>query len=142
MRSAPAKTGRGVAPLDEPSGGTVTYEPIDTAAPHGPGAAASARELRRFIRRNIRAEGVLRYARARHAVTLEDLSEQGCQFRLPIQAGLPVGATVTISIAGLTPFVATVRWYRGGWAGVEFDLPVYPPVLAHLQRTYEVDAGD
>lgn len=103
--------------------------------------STSGCELRRFIRHNIKAMGTLRYARASYKVTLEDLSEQGCQFRLPLQAGLPVGATVAISIEGLSAFVATVRWYRNGWAGVEFDLPVYPPVLAHLQKTFEKDSG-
>jgi hypothetical protein len=118
------------------------YDKVERAAFTDSESTAGGCELRRFMRHNIKAQGTLRYARARHAVTLEDLSEQGCQFRLPLQAGLPVGATVSIAVEGLSPFVATVRWYRNGWAGVEFDLPVYPPVLAHLQKTYTTDSAD
>ena len=29
---------------------------------------------------------------------------------------------------------ATVRWSRDGWIGIEFDLPVYAPVLDHLSE--------
>ncbi len=102
--------------------------------------ASTVAELRRFIRRNINAKGSIRHGRRRHQVRLEDLSEQGCQFWLPLRAGLPKGAVITLYIETMGPFQATVRWYRDGWAGIEFDFPVYVPVLEHIHETFDRDS--
>ena len=98
-------------------------------------------ELRRFLREKLRADGSMRYGGHGYPVTMEDLSEQGCQFRLPRRGGLPKGAAISLYIEKIGPFSATVRWARDGWIGVEFDIPVYPPVLRyihdHLDRPNE-----
>lgn len=64
---------------------------------------------------------------------MENLSEQGCQFHLPRREGLPKGATIALYIEKMGPFPATVRWAREGWIGVEFEVPVYPPVLRYIR---------
>lgn len=115
------------------------YDPIGPVDTAGVGLPPGVVELRRFLRRAIKASGTIRHARRRHAVELENLSEQGCQFWLPLRAGLPVGTTVVLFIEKLGPFEARVRWYRDGWAGIEFDLPVYPPILAHIHDHFDRD---
>lgn len=97
-----------------------------------------ARDLRRFARRNISAKGWIRHQRRRVPVQFENLSEQGCQFWLPIRGGLASGAAVTLYIDTLGPFESTVRWWRDGWCGVEFDVPVYPPILRHMHQVMGV----
>ena len=94
-----------------------------------------ARELRRFLRKRIKAYGSVRFNGSRYRVQLEDLSEQGCQFWIPRKAGLPERSEITLYIESLGPFNAAVRWSREGWIGVEFDFPVYPPVLNHMCET-------
>lgn len=116
------------------------FEPIvpNESETGGEGELPSGvRELRRFVRHNISAKGWIRHQRRRVPVKLENLSEQGCQFWLPVRAGVELGAPITLYIDSIGPFEATVRWWRDGWTGVEFDLPVYPPVLAHMQRVMQ-----
>ncbi len=91
-----------------------------------------ARDLRRFDRQRISARGTTRFGGRSYALTLDNLSEQGCQFRIPRGTGLPTGTTLSLTIDTLGPFKATVRWSREGEVGVEFDFPVYPPVLQHM----------
>lgn len=99
-----------------------------------------ARELRRYLRDKIRASGTTRFNGRGYRVEFEDLSEQGCQFWIPRSAGLPVRSAISLYIDALGPFEATVRWSRDGWIGVEFDLPVYPPVLRHMRELLGAEA--
>lgn len=92
------------------------------------------RELRRFVRRNIKSTGRIRVGRRRYSVRLENLSEQGCQIWLPLRSGLLTGTSLTLHIESVGPFEATVRWHRDGWAGIEFDMPVYPPRAGAYSR--------
>jgi hypothetical protein len=94
-----------------------------------------ARELRRFLRHHIEAEGFTRFKGRSFRLKLKDLSEQGCQFRLPWNAKLTPHTTINLRIGDLGPFPATVRWCRDNWIGVEFDVPVYGPVLEHMKST-------
>lgn len=91
-------------------------------------------KLRRFAREPLAAEGSMRFGGHGYKVTMENLSEQGCQFWVPRKSGLPEGSVIALYIEKVGPFAATVRWSRDGWVGVEFDLPVYPPVLKHIRE--------
>lgn len=117
------------------------FEPMGTRVDWDAQLAAGVNELRRFIRRNIRANGTMRYGRRRFAVRLENLSEQGCQLWLPLRQGIAPGAPIILRIETMGPFPAIARWHHEGWAGVEFDLPVYPPVLAHIHDNFDRNAG-
>ena len=110
---------------------------------HHPGLAASLADgtakathldLRQFLRRKVSAEGSLRYGGRGYRVRVDNISERGCQFWIPRRAGLPLGKSIALYIEGVGPFPATVRWSRDGWIGIEFDLPVYAPVLDHLSE--------
>ena len=98
-----------------------------------------AKELRRFLRQKITAVGTTRFGGWKYNVTFEDLSEQGCQFWIPRHTGLPIRSRISLYIDTLGPFEATVRWSRQGWIGVEFDLPVYQPVLDHMREAHSGD---
>ena len=104
--------------------------PMPASMPPLPEGAA---ELRRYSRSPLVAKGSMRFGGRGFKVDMEDLSEQGCQFWLPRKAGLPAGATISLYIETLGPFSARVRWAREGYVGVEFDLPVYGPVLNHIR---------
>lgn len=117
------------------------HDPDIEPAPEVARLPDGARELRRFLRHRIKAEGSTRFNGRTYRVTLEDLSEQGCQFRVPWGTGFPARTTIALRIGELGPFQATVRWCRMGWIGVEFDLPVYGPVLDHMRSTLGVEDG-
>ena len=141
MVPASPKAGSEGSRFGYPVGKTMKLETVKTAESSADTAIDDAAEVRRFIRRNINAKGWIRHARRRHPVRLENLSEQGCQLWLPLRAGLAKGATITLFIETMGPFEATVRWYRDGWTGVEFDLPVYVPILEHIHDTFDRDAA-
>lgn len=105
-------------------------DPIKPALSPLPDQAA---ELRRFQRQKLTAAGSLRFGGRSYTIAMENLSEQGCQFWLPRKLGLPKGATIALYIEKIGPFPALVRWSHDGWVGVEFELPVYPPVLVHIR---------
>ena len=97
-------------------------------------------DLRRVSRVKIQASGSVRFGGRGYRVALTNLSEQGCQFWIPRVAGIPPRSTVSLYIESLGPFKATVRWARDGWIGVEFDMPVYPPVLRYIHQ--HLDSSD
>ena len=99
-----------------------------------------ARELRRFLRHRVEADGFTRFKGRSFHLKLKDLSEQGCQFRLPWSANLTPRSTLNLRIGELGPFPATVRWCRDNWIGVEFDVPVYGPVLEHMKSTLGIES--
>lgn len=113
------------------------FEPIDTAKAAKAALPPGMCELRRFLRREIKAKGSVRYMRRRYQVEIENLSEQGCQLRMSGRSGIVPGESVTLSIETLGPFEAIVRWHNEGWTGIEFDLPVYPPVLDHIHTHFD-----
>ena len=66
---------------------------------------------------------------------LSDLSAHGCcittrglLFRL--------GSRVTIKPQGLEGISGVIRWIAGNRAGVEFEQPLYGPVVEHLTVTH------
>ena len=62
---------------------------------------------------------------------LSDISAEGC---CVTTRGLfyRVGASVIIRPEGLEGIAGTVRWVEGCRAGVQFERPLYGPVLEHL----------
>lgn len=112
---------------------------IKPLARRGDAIPEGARDFRRFLRTRIAARGSMRFKGRGYELKLEDLSEQGCQFWIARSAGLPVRSTISLYIDTLGPFNATVRWSKDGWIGVEFDLPVYPPVLRHIRKTLGIE---
>ena len=51
-----------------------------------------------------------------------------------------IGARVTIRPLGIEGLTGVVRWIRGNLVGVEFDTPLYEPVVDHLTRLHTVGA--
>ena len=115
------------------------HDVLHPCSEHAGALPDGARELRRFLRHRVEAEGFTRFDGRSFSLKLKDLSEQGCQFRLPRSAKLRPGAIINLRIADLGPFSATVRWRRDNWVGVEFDIPVYGPVLEHMKSTLGVE---
>ncbi|MBT0669821.1 PilZ domain-containing protein [Novosphingobium profundi] len=60
-----------------------------------------------------------------------DISAEGCRLRM---GGLfvRVGARLILRPSGLEAFGGSVRWICGDFAGIEFDRPMYGPVVDHL----------
>lgn len=66
---------------------------------------------------------------------ISDISAQGCCLRV---RGLlfRVGTRVVVRPEGLEGLTGVVRWVDGDFAGVEFDRPIYQPVVDHLIRLH------
>lgn len=71
---------------------------------------------------------------------ISDISSEGCCLRM---RGLyfRVGARLIIRPQGLEGMPGVVRWISSDLAGVEFDRPLYGPVLDHLARSYAIPLG-
>lgn len=64
-------------------------------------------------------------------VWLTEISLTGCQ--IGVREGLLTeGRYVVIKAQGLEGLPGTVRWSLGEAAGIEFEQPLHPAVLAHL----------
>jgi hypothetical protein len=62
---------------------------------------------------------------------ISDLSSEGCCISTD-SLFIKVGARVVIRPDGLEGLTGIVRWISEDKAGVEFDTPVYAPVVDHL----------
>ena len=69
------------------------------------------------------------------AVLLSDLTPEGCCIATK---GMPlkVGQHVTLRPDALEAIGGTIRWVLFNLAGIEFDRPLYGPVVEHLQQKY------
>ena len=103
---------------------------------------AGAADYRSTDRLSIATEGRIRYDGSSYRITLADLSEMGCRFWIPRRQGIPTRTDIRIFIDQLGPFEATVRWCRDGWTGVQFALPIYPPILAHMRSLFATDPAN
>ena len=68
-------------------------------------------------------------------VLVTDLSRHGCR----ICAGtlwLPAGQMIILRLTGLESLLGTVRWSRDGEAGIEFERPLHPAIVEHLERVH------
>jgi hypothetical protein len=68
-------------------------------------------------------------------VSITDLSAEGCSISYPCSS-LKVGQPVTIKPATMDGIAGTVRWVTMEGAGIEFERPLYAPVVEHLQREF------
>lgn len=71
-------------------------------------------------------------------VTIVDLTAEGCRIftkALPVSEGLKL----RIRPANFESLPGVVRWVRGGFAGIEFDKPLYGPVADHLQKAFHIE---
>ncbi len=67
---------------------------------------------------------------------LFDLSTHGCCVTTN-SLYLSIGKRVIIKADGLEAISGIVRWIEDGRAGVQFDAPLYGPVVDHLTRQQE-----
>jgi len=68
-------------------------------------------------------------------VTIVDLTAEGCRIftkALPLSEGLKL----RIRPQNFESLPGLVRWVSGGFAGIEFDKPLYGPVADHLIKAF------
>lgn len=83
------------------------------------------------VRHSVTIYGKFRYNGRAYDVPLQDLSETGCRF-FDRNGSLEKDTQIRLTIGGMGPFDATVRWNRQQYVGVEFDRPIYGPILEHI----------
>jgi hypothetical protein len=91
---------------------------------------------RRGVRVGVTMAASCRTATGRQGdVVIVDLTADGCRIftkALPLSEGLHL----RIRPAQLESLPGIVRWVSRGYAGIEFDKPLYGPVAEHLQRMF------
>jgi PilZ domain len=94
---------------------------------------ASTSEARRTERYDLAFQANLREPGAtRFTIFVKDLSVTG--FRCETSFNLKVGKTVWLTIPGLGPLEAEVKWKDGFQFGCSFAAPLHPAVLDHIAR--------
>jgi hypothetical protein len=68
-------------------------------------------------------------------VVISDISEGGCRID-SLGLVLGVGDMVVVRPEGIEGLCGVIRWTKGHSAGIEFDRPLYPAVVEHLQKTF------
>ncbi|MGE3692508.1 MAG: hypothetical protein AB7F98_14120 [Novosphingobium sp.] len=68
-------------------------------------------------------------------VTVTDLTADGCAIRLP-KAQLRVKQKVSIKLESLEFVTGVVSHFDANAATIQFDRPLYGPVIEHLRRQY------
>jgi len=68
-------------------------------------------------------------------VTIVDLTAEGCRI-FTKALSLSEGLKLRIRPQNFESLPGVVRWARGGFAGIQFDRPLYGPVAEHLQRAF------
>ena len=66
---------------------------------------------------------------------ISDISPHGCRLATSTLA-VRVGLRIVIRPQGLEGLGGVVRWIEGQDAGVEFDSPLYEPVVDHLSQLH------
>ncbi len=66
---------------------------------------------------------------------VSDITTHGCSIATTSQIH-DAGTRVFVRPEGLEAILGTVRWVIGGKFGVEFDAPLYAPVVDHLHRLH------
>lgn len=74
----------------------------------------------------------------RAQVGIADISANGCCLTARAMR-VKVGSCIVIRPEGMEGLFATVRWITGDRIGVEFDAPLYEPVVDHLAMRYADD---
>ncbi|MEO0591792.1 MAG: PilZ domain-containing protein [Pseudomonadota bacterium] len=98
---------------------------------------SSYAERRRAPRRPVRTTIDICDARGlRIEGEVTDLSLTGCKVALNMGLGLKEGKTYSFKLAGLVFDVGNVVWSAPGTAGLEFQQPIYSPVLEDIVRRF------
>lgn len=63
-----------------------------------------------------------------------DISIEGCRVQI-FGIYFRVGSRVVLRPQGMEGLPGVVRWVSGDMAGVEFDRPIYGPILDHIAVT-------
>ena len=71
----------------------------------------------------------------RDSAEIFDISPHGCRLRTSALT-MREGMRIVIRPQGLEGMTAVVRWVEGQVAGLEFDSPLYEPVVDHLSRLH------
>jgi len=66
---------------------------------------------------------------------IHDISSRGCCVTMRTLY-LRIGSRVIVRPDGLEGISGIVRWIAGGRAGVEFDTPLYGPIVEHLSQRH------
>lgn len=71
---------------------------------------------------------------------ISDISAEGCCLRM---RGIyfRVGTRLILRPQGLEGLAGVVRWVSGDLAGVEFDRPMYGPVVDHIATAHGSEPG-
>ena len=94
------------------------------------------KQPRRFERRAIELGAQCRtQSGLRDRGKISDISAEGCCV-ITNDLFVKIGARVVIRPEGMEGLSGVVRWIDGNRAGIEFDQPLYPPVVDHLVRTH------
>lgn len=91
---------------------------------------------RRYVRRTVSMPVQCRtLGGIRHEGEISNISIEGCCIR-PHCLRFRVGARVMVRPQGMEILTGVVRWISGEVAGIEFDRPLYGPVIDHLTLTH------
>lgn len=71
----------------------------------------------------------------RDVARISDISVHGCSL-VPKGIVLSPDARLLIRPEGMEGLTGVVRWWDGHRAGMEFDSPLYEPVVEHLAKRY------
>jgi hypothetical protein len=66
---------------------------------------------------------------------IHDISTHGCCVTMRTLC-LNVGSRVIVRPNGLEGIAGVVRWIAGDRAGIEFDTPLYGPIVEHLSQRH------
>jgi hypothetical protein len=66
---------------------------------------------------------------------ISDISPRGCRLATSTLA-IRVGLRIVVRPQGLEGLGGVVRWIDGQDAGIEFDTPLYEPVVDHLSQLH------
>lgn len=66
---------------------------------------------------------------------ISDISPHGCRLATSTLA-VRIGLRIVIRPQGLEGLGGVVRWIEGQQAGIEFDAPLYEPVVDHLSQLH------
>ena len=88
-------------------------------------------DRRGALRHPVQVDSVVSTPTAVHrSVTLFDISEHGCQIARPTD--LANGTQLSLSFGGFAPFDAIVVWTSPTAAGLRFDQPIHPALIASV----------
>ena len=69
----------------------------------------------------------------KHKVVISDISRAGC--RVEKAMNIQVGSTVVVTIQGLNPVGAQVRWVTASEIGLHFNRTLHPLIIAEILKS-------